>query len=207
MKIVLIVHYYVITLSLKFNKDPSFCWGDMHKILLNMHARGIYACAKFQYTRVHVFASCACILPKKILVAHYSVINLSFRFHKDLICRWRDICKIELCFFLASTYLSISQTILVYIGLSRSILDFLGLSKSFLVYLCFSISGYLGQSWAISWYLGLSQVILSYLGLSWARMRYLGYLLLSLLRMQFEAAESKLLLFEAFSFFFRCEAI
>ena len=39
-KIVLIVHYYVMTLSLKFHKDPGFCCKDIHKMILNMHARG-----------------------------------------------------------------------------------------------------------------------------------------------------------------------
>ena len=47
MKIVLIVHFHVMTLRLKFHKDPSFCLGDRHKITLNTHARGINACSKF----------------------------------------------------------------------------------------------------------------------------------------------------------------
>ena len=109
-KILLIVHYYVMTLSLKFHKDPGFCWGVMHKIMLNMHARGKHACATFQYTCVHIFASCACIyaqiFPKISLVAHYSVINLSLKFHEDLIFCWRDICKIECCFFWPTLYLT-----------------------------------------------------------------------------------------------------
>ena len=71
--------------------------------MLNMHARGINAFSKFSYTFVHVFALCAHeyaqIFPKNFSVAHYSVINLSVKFHKDLIFRWRDICKIERCFF------------------------------------------------------------------------------------------------------------
>ena len=58
-KIVLIVHYYVMTLSSKFHKDPSFCWGDRLKRMLNMHARVMYACSKFWYTCVHTFALCA----------------------------------------------------------------------------------------------------------------------------------------------------
>ena len=73
------VHFYVMTLILKFHKDLSFCWGDMCKITLNMHARAINACAKFQYTRVHVFASCAQIFTKFFLVVHYSVISISFK--------------------------------------------------------------------------------------------------------------------------------
>ena len=36
-KIVLIVHYYDMTLSLKFHKDPSFCCGGICKISLNLH--------------------------------------------------------------------------------------------------------------------------------------------------------------------------
>ena len=90
-KLVLVVHYYNMTLSLKFHKDLSFCCGDMRKIVLNMHARGINANANFSYTRVHVFASCArvCtqIFTKNFLVVHYSVMSLSFKFHKDLIFR------------------------------------------------------------------------------------------------------------------------
>ena len=33
------------------------------------------------------------------LVVHYSVINLSFKCHKDLIFRLSDICNIERCFY------------------------------------------------------------------------------------------------------------
>ena len=106
-KLVLVVHCYVMTLSLKFHKDLSFCCGDMRKITLNMHAKGINACANFRYTHVHVFASCARvfaqIFTKIFLVVHYSVMSLSFKFHKDLIFRWGDICKIERCVFLAAT--------------------------------------------------------------------------------------------------------
>ena len=102
-KTVLIVHYYVMTLSLKFHKDPSFCWGDMRKIMLNMHARGINACSKFWYTFMHVFALCvhvcAQIFTKFFLLVHYFVMSLSFKFHKDLIFHWGDICKIERCVF------------------------------------------------------------------------------------------------------------
>ena len=97
-KIVLIVHYYVMTLILKFHKDPSFCWGDRHKITLNTHARGINACSKFWYTCVHIFGLCVLIclqiFTKFCLVVHYSVISLSFKFHKDLIFHWGDIYKI-----------------------------------------------------------------------------------------------------------------
>ena len=64
-KLVLVVHYYAMTLSLKFHKDLSFCCGDMPKITLNMHARGINA--NFRYTflrrvRAYVYGS----LPKFI---------------------------------------------------------------------------------------------------------------------------------------------
>ena len=90
-KLVLVVHYYAMTLSLKFHKDLSFCCGDMRKIVLNMHARGINANANFQYTRVHVFASCARVcaqtFTKIFLVVHYSFMSLSLKFHKDLIFR------------------------------------------------------------------------------------------------------------------------
>ena len=46
-------------------------------------------CAKFRYTRVHVFALCARVCPqiftKIYLVVHYSVMSLSLKFHKDRI--------------------------------------------------------------------------------------------------------------------------
>ena len=93
-KLVLVVHYYAMTLSLKFHKDRSFCCGDMRKIVLNMHAIGINANATFQYTHVHVFVSCAHvfaqIFTKNFLGVHYSVISLSFKFHKDLMSRSWD---------------------------------------------------------------------------------------------------------------------
>ena len=80
---VLVVHSYVMTLSLKFRKDPSFCWRDMHKITLNMHTRGINTCTKFWYTRVHTFASlarvCAQIFTKHFFVINYSVMSLKFQ--------------------------------------------------------------------------------------------------------------------------------
>ena len=106
-KIVLIVHYYVMTLSLKFHKDPSFCWGDMRKIMLNMHAIGIKKCSKFWYMYVQSFNTHVCTfllrvrvyVHRSLLVDHYSVTSLSFKFHKDLIFRWGDICKIESCVF------------------------------------------------------------------------------------------------------------
>ena len=86
-KLVLVVHYYNMTLSLKFHKDLSFCCGDMHKITLNMHARGINVFANFRYTHMHVFLLCVCvcaqIFTKIFLVVQYSVISLSFKFHKD----------------------------------------------------------------------------------------------------------------------------
>ena len=90
-KLVLVVHYYAMTLSLKFHIDLIFCCGDMRKIVLSMHARGINANANFRNTGVHVFASCApvCaqIFTKIFLVVHYSFMSLSFKFHKDLIFR------------------------------------------------------------------------------------------------------------------------
>ena len=98
-KLVLVVHYYVMTLSLRFHKDLGFCCGDMRKITLNMHARGINVFANFRYTHMHVFLSCVCvcaqIFTKFFLVVHYSAMNLIFKFHKDLIFHWGVICKIE----------------------------------------------------------------------------------------------------------------
>ena len=103
-KIVLIVYFFVMALVLKFYKDPS-C-----KITLNTHAKVINACSMFWYTCVHVFAlfalTCLQIFTKFFLVVHYSVMSLSFKFHKDMIFRWGDICKIERCvFFLPLRYI------------------------------------------------------------------------------------------------------
>ena len=36
-KIVLIGHYYIMTLSFKFGEDPGFCCRDICQIILNMH--------------------------------------------------------------------------------------------------------------------------------------------------------------------------
>ena len=75
------LHYYVMTLSFKFCKDPSFCCGDILKIMLNMPARGI----------------------NTFLVVHCSIMYISFKFHKDLIFCCGDIQKVERCFFFATT--------------------------------------------------------------------------------------------------------
>ena len=92
-KIVLIVHYYVMALSLKFLEDLSFYCGDICKITLNTHARGIIEHAKCQHLHLHVFVLCApvCaqIFTKNFLVVHHSVIILNFKFHKDPIFRCR----------------------------------------------------------------------------------------------------------------------
>ena len=88
MQIVLIVHCYVMTLSFKFRMDPSICCGVILKIMLNMHARGIHKFAKFRHMCMHYFALCVCIgahiFTKFCLVVYYSVMNISFKFHKDL---------------------------------------------------------------------------------------------------------------------------
>ena len=84
-KIVLIVHYYVMSLSLNFHKDPSFCCRDICKIMLNMHAKGINA---HEHVSMRVFACfcfmcahiCAHIFDKIILGAHFSVMSLSFKY-------------------------------------------------------------------------------------------------------------------------------
>ena len=97
-KIVLIVHFYVMTLSLKFHKDPSFCCRDICKIKLNMQARSINACAHV-LTCVcgHFRFVCKCMwtdLYQKVLMAHYSVMGLSFKFCKYSSFHCGDICKI-----------------------------------------------------------------------------------------------------------------
>ena len=58
LKLVLVVHYYVMNISLKFHKKMRFCCGDMRKITLNMHARGINTCANFS---IHARA-CFCVV-------------------------------------------------------------------------------------------------------------------------------------------------
>ena len=96
-----------------------------------------------------------------------------------------------------SVYFWLFWCTLVYLGLSLSISVYLGLSGSIWVYL--------GQSRTISDYQGLSEIIWDYLGLSgiiWNYLRLsrsiLDYLRLSWTRVQVEAGESKLLLFEIF---------
>ena len=149
-KIELIVLYYVMTLILKFHKDPSFCWGDMRKIMLNMHARGINACSKFWYMFVHIFALCpyvyAQIFTNFFLLVHYYVMSLSFKFHKNLIFCWGDICKIELCVFFCRYCICIFWTPLfsslhppfnnVTVDNPRQPLGFINIWKLFRKYCC-----------------------------------------------------------------------
>ena len=78
-----------------------------------------------------------------------------------------------------------------YLGLSGIIWDYFGLSET--------IADYLGLSRTISDYMGLSGTIWDHLGLSGTIWHYLG---LFQTRVQVEAGESKLLLFETFSLFF-----
>ena len=59
MKMVLIVQNYVMTLSFKFHKDLIFCCGDIRKIILNMHPRGIINLWTFN-TRARTFLRCVC---------------------------------------------------------------------------------------------------------------------------------------------------
>ena len=55
-------------------------------------------CQVSPYTHAHFYFVCACMCTD-FLVSHFSVISLSFKFHKDPIFRYRDIYKIERCFF------------------------------------------------------------------------------------------------------------
>ena len=81
----------------------------MHKYV---HMRHKCVCARFDtihiYARAHFCLVHLCILTdlcQYVLVVHFSVMNPSFKFHKDLIFCCRDICKIELCLsFFASTW-------------------------------------------------------------------------------------------------------
>ena len=102
-KIVLVVHYYVMTLNSKFHEDQSFCCRDIRKITLNMHTRGIHEHVKFRQTWMHNFASCAHVSAQFFtniyFVVHYSVMSLSLKFHKDLIFHCKDISKIKWCVF------------------------------------------------------------------------------------------------------------
>ena len=50
-------------LNFKFHKNLSFSSGDMCKMLLNMHARGIYVLKKFQYTQVQAYLEAQVCLP------------------------------------------------------------------------------------------------------------------------------------------------
>ena len=116
---------HVFTRNL-YVKNPRLCCGDICKIMLNMHTRGINAHAKFWHMRMHVFALlarvCAQIFTKKILVAHFSFISLSFKFHKDLMFRCGDICKLLWGIFLAAT--------VQYCSLCRKMLSFLSVRSS-----------------------------------------------------------------------------
>ena len=118
--------FYTKLICSKFHKNPRLCCGDICKIMLNMHTRGINAHAKFWHMRMHVFALlarvCAQIFTKKILVAHFSFISLSFKFHKDLMFRCGDICKLLWGIYLAATVQSCS--------LCRKILSFLSVRSS-----------------------------------------------------------------------------
>ena len=116
-------------------------------------------------------------------------------------------------------HLALSHSILVYLGIYPFISGHLGLSWTILGYQ--SISGYSRLSWAILrylGYLGISQDILSFLRLSWvisgynelSRLSQLSLVISCYLRMslsstnaQLKARESKLLLFETFSYFFQ----
>ena len=77
--IVLIVHYYVMTLSFKFGKDPSFWCRDICKIMLSMHARGINACAHFQFVCMHMCTDLYQNFYGGTLLYH----ELSFKFHRS----------------------------------------------------------------------------------------------------------------------------
>ena len=92
MKIVLIVQNYVMTSSFIFHKDLNFCCGDICKLTLNMHAKGINASAKFRHTCMRVFA-----LPNFFFVNNCDM-SLSFEFHKDPIL-WRYLQNAALRFF------------------------------------------------------------------------------------------------------------
>ena len=92
-------------------------------------------------------------------------------------------------------FLSLPWSILVYICLSWVICRYLGLFQA--------ISGSLELSPGILGYIGLYRAISGYIWLFLARLSYLGYLYqVSSIRVQFEAAESKLLLFETVPCFF-----
>ena len=84
--------------------------------------------------------------------------------------------------------------------LSPAIWRYLNLSGCLLLSLFRSISGYLRLSQAISGYLRLSQAILGYLRLSVAISGY--FYQISSIRVQVEAGEGKILIFETFLLFF-----
>ena len=116
------------------------------------------------------------------------------------------ICLLLILFYLGHSdfipvCLLLSQAFSGYLKLSRI---FSVLSPSILVYLspsC-SISVYLGLSRTISSYNELSQICLAISGYQWSSRAISGYLYqVSSIRVQVEAGESKILLFETFPLF------
>ena len=83
-------------------------------------------CTRTFLLRSHAFVHRS--LPT-FLKVHYSVISLSFKFHKDLIFHCRDICKIK-CVFLATTVYGSNQS---YPNRSRTCLH----SGCFILYIVF----------------------------------------------------------------------
>ena len=105
----LTVHYYVMTLSLKFYKDPSFCRGDICNITLNLHTSGINASASFD-TRTCTFSD--------LLLYCRDICKMLF------FCRYYKICSIKSAFwslqFLARKMLSFATTLQLTILLMSS---------------------------------------------------------------------------------------
>ena len=138
----------------------------MCKVAINPRARFCFMCT-------HICTD----LSQYFLVAHYSDFNWGLKFHKHLIFRWRDICKIELCFFFwparILVYLRLFWSILVYLGQSWTFLVYLSLSWSISVSLYQAILGSLELSPGILGYLGLYWATFDYLGLEWATLDYL----------------------------------
>ena len=70
--------------------------AEIKPLQLFMCARGINVCVHV-WTHTRTFSLCVCAYVHRLV--HYSVMSLSFKYHKDLIFRCGDICKIAMLFF------------------------------------------------------------------------------------------------------------
>ena len=129
---------------------------------------------------------------------------------------WTILSKLNHFLYLSRSilvYLYLSWFILVYLGSAWFILIYFDLSLSISVYLellleiFWATLGYLKLSWALSEYNELYRLSLAISGNCWLYMVISSYLYrVSSIRVQVEAGESNLLLFQFLSFFTRASS-